>query len=329
MTLAYLILALLLILALVYALLPFRGRPLPFPANPRPEELRAELEVLRTQAKEAQGEERKRLLAQMVRLERQLGEMGQENPAPRRPNPLVLGGAVGGLLLLGMGLWAYTVPRLPGETLVTNRSEAQILGRLQRQAEASGQAADWLAFANKAYELQDFERALRGYLRVVEKEPRNPVAVRRLGILLFMSGRPAEGAQALQLAVQADPHEPEGWLFLGNAYFQMGRYAEAISAWEGYLKAGGEARERVENLIETAKSQLGAGSTGQQVYLSRCAACHGAEAQGGLGPRLKGNPVLRVPEAVREVVQKGRGQMPAIPLSEAEMTALLQYLSGL
>ncbi|WP_027881689.1 c-type cytochrome [Meiothermus rufus] len=328
--LAYLFLALLLVGALVYALRPLLvAPPQPFPASPRPEELRAELELLKAQAREAEGEERKRLLAQVVRLERQLAELGHEAPTPRRLSPWTLGVVSLSLLVLGVGLWAYTVPRLPGETIITSRNEARELGRLERRAEQSGQAADWLAYANQAFELQDFERAVRGYLKVVELEPRNPVAVRRIGILLFMSGRPAEAAQALELAVQAEPEVPEGWLFLGNAYFQMGQPSQAIRAWEGYLKAGGEARERVQGLIETAKGQLTAASKGEQVYLSRCAACHGAQAQGGSGPRLRGNPVSKVPEAVREIVLRGRGQMPAIPLSAEELGVLLEYLGGL
>jgi mono/diheme cytochrome c family protein len=44
---------------------------------------------------------------------------------------------------------------------------------------------------------------------------------------------------------------------------------------------------------------------------------------------LQGNPIRKVPEAVREIVLKGRGQMPAVPLNEAELAALLQYLGGL
>jgi mono/diheme cytochrome c family protein len=44
---------------------------------------------------------------------------------------------------------------------------------------------------------------------------------------------------------------------------------------------------------------------------------------------LQGNPINKVPEAVREIVLKGRGQMPAVALNEEEMQALLQYLGGL
>ena len=322
-------LALLFVLALVYAFRPLRDQAQPFPESPRPQELKAELEVLKSLAREAEGEERKRLLAQAVRLERQLGELGQENPTPRRLSPVTLGAVTLSLVALGVGLWAYTVPRLPGETIITSRNEAHELGELLRRAEQSGQAADWLAYANKAYELQDFERAAQGYLKVIELEPRNANAVRRIGILLFMSGRPVEGAQALELALQVEPDEPEGWLFLGNAYHQMGRSAEAIVAWEAYLQAGGEARAQVQNLIQATRNQLNAASRGQQVYLGKCAACHGAQAQGGSGPRLQGNPINKVPEAVREIVLKGRGQMPAVALNGEEMQELLEYLGGL
>ncbi len=329
MILAYMLLALLFVLALAYVLRPFLGQAQPFPESPRPDELRAELEVFKSLAREAEGDERKRLLAQVVRLERQLAELGHENPVPRRLSPVMLGVVALSLVVLGVGLWAYTVPRLPGETIITSRNEARELGNLQRQAEQSGAVADWLAYANKAYDLQDFERAVQGYLKVIELEPRNANAVRRIGMLLFMSGRPEEGAQALELAVRAEPDVAEGWLFLGNAYFQLGRPTEAIQAWEGYLKAGGEARTQVLNLIQTARDQQNATSKGQQVYLGKCAACHGAQAQGASGPRLQGNPINKVPEAVSEIVLKGRGQMPPQQLTSEELSALLQYLGGL
>lgn len=333
MIFAYILLAILILLGLFYALRPLlHPVPAPFPQSPRPEELRAEVEVLKAQAREAQGEERKRLLAQAVRLERELAELGSATPATRRLSPALLGVVTVVLLGLGVGLWQYTVPRLPGESIISARKEARELGLLEDKAKQSGKAADWLAFANKAYDLQDYERAANGYVKVAEIEPSNVQAIRRLGILLFMSGRADQAISILQIATHADPSVAEGWLFLGNAYFQQKQPKEAIAAWEGYLKAGGEAKERVENLIQTARAQLAnpaPASSGQQVFLQKCAACHGASAQGGTGPALKGNPVAKVPEAVSEIVSKGRGKMPAVALSEAELKLLLDYLRGL
>jgi cytochrome c-type biogenesis protein CcmH/NrfG len=331
MVFALIALGLLFLVGLVYALRPFLdSAPAPFPASPRPEELRAEVEILKAQAKEADGEERKRLLAQAVRLERELAELGTQTPVPRRLSPAALSLVIVALAVLGVGLWHSTVPRLPGETLITSRNEARELANLEATANRTGKAADWLAYANRAYDLQDFERAVPAYIKAAELEPKNPVALRRLGILLFMGGRPAQAIPILEIATKAQPGEPEGWLFLGNAYFQSGKPQEAIRAWEGYLRAGGEARERVQGLIDTAKAQLNAeASPGQRTYLQKCATCHGAQAQGGSGPTLKGNPVVKVPEAVSEIVTKGRGQMPPIQLSPQELKALLDYLKRL
>lgn len=325
-----LILALLALLAAIgYALLPLYQVAQPFPPNPRPEELQAELQLLKAQAKEAEGEERKRLLFQIVQLEREIGP-ASEPPPPRRLSPALWGVVALGVIALGVGLYTFTLPRLPGETTVTARSEARELKRLEDRAKQTGQTGDWLAFAHKAWELQDFDRAAQAYIRVLQQDPRNVEAVRRVGILLFMGGRPQEAVQFLQIALRADPKATEGWLFLGNAYLQLGQREQAIRAWENYLANGGEARERVQNLIATAKAQQSApGASGQQVYLQKCAACHGSQAQGGVGPKLAGNPIVKVPQAVSEIVKNGRGKMPAILLSDEELKALLEYLGGL
>lgn len=327
-----LILALLVLLAVIgYALLPLRKAAQPFPENPRPEELQAELHLLRVQAKDAEGEERKRLLTQIVKLERELGPVAAEPLPPRRLSPVLPILALAVVVVLGLGLYNFTLPRLPGETTVTARSEARELKRLEAKAKQTGQTEDWLAFGRKAWELQDFDRAGQAYIEVVQKDPRNVEAVRRVGILLFMGGRPQDAVQFLQIAMHADPKATEGWLFMGNAYFQLGQREQAIQAWENYLANGGEARERVQGLIATAKAQQSTpgSASGQQVFLQKCATCHGPQAQGGVGPKLAGNPITKVPEAVSEIVRNGRGKMPAVPLSDGELKAVLEYLQGL
>ncbi|EIA38839.1 cytochrome C family protein [Thermus parvatiensis] len=274
-----------------------------------------------------EGEEKKLALARMVELERALE--GWRPPEPRAFNPLPVALVLGAVVLLGVGLWRYTLPRLPGETTVTQRQEARELKALSEKARRTGAVEDLLAWGRKAYELQAFDQAAEAYLEVLKKDPRNVEAVRRVGILLFMGGRLEEAQMFLEIAQHADPQAAEGWLFLGNLYFQKGQMPEAVAAWEKYLEAGGEARERVEALIAMAKAQAQGGEDGRSVYEARCAACHGLQGEGGVGPRLKGNPILKAPEAVREIVLKGRGTMPAIPLSEGELKALLDYLGSL
>ena len=324
---ATLIFLLLLLLGLFLALRPLLGPKEPFPEPPRREELLEELEVLKREVEALEGEEKKLALARMVELERALE--GYRPPEPRPFNPLPVALVLGAVVLLGVGLWRYTLPRLPGETTVTARAEARELKALSDKAKKTGAVEDLLAWGRKAFELKAFDQAAEAYLEVLKKDPKNVEALRRVGILLFMSGRPEEARLFLEIAQHAEPMAAEGWLFLGNLYFQEGRYQEAIAAWERYLEVGGEARERVQGLIAMARAQAQGGKDGKSVYQARCAACHGARGEGGVGPRLQGNPILKAKEAVREIVLQGRGKMPAVPLSEAELKALLDYLDSL
>jgi mono/diheme cytochrome c family protein len=324
---ATLIFLLLLLLGLFLALRPLLGPKEPFPEPPRREELLEELEVLKREVEALEGEEKKLALARMVELERALE--GYRPPEPRPFNPLPVALVLGAVVLLGVGLWRYTLPRLPGETTVTQRAEARELKALSDKAKKTGAVEDLLAWGRKALELGVYEQAAEAYLEVLKKDPRNVEAVRRVGILLFLSGRPEEARLFLEIAQHAEPMAAEGWLFLGNLYFQEGRYGEAIAAWERYLEVGGEARERVQGLIAMARAQAQGGKDGKSVYQARCAACHGARGEGGVGPRLQGNPILKAKEAVREIVLQGRGTMPAVPLSPEELSALLDYLDSL
>lgn len=333
MTLVLILLLLVVLAAFFYLVRPLERPVSPFPPGPRREELQSELEVLKARGLEAQGEERKRILVQMVLLERQLAEMGTGS----QPSSTSSLSRTTMVILAVLAVTAFvvlvrqTLPRLPGETTVTARNEARELLRLEQKAKTSGKTEDWLKYANQAWDLQDFQRAADGYIQVAKLEPKNLTALRRFGILLFFSGQNAEAKNVLELSTSVDPKEPEGWLFLGNIYFQDGQNQKAIDAWRKYLEAGGEAKEQVGQLIETARAQLGAPAKpgGEQVFLQRCAVCHGAKGQGGSGPRLAGNPVVRVPGALREIVTKGRGVMPAQSLSESELLQLFDFLRGL
>ncbi len=335
MTLVYLAVGLLFLLALLLVFAPLKGAPKPFPENPRPEELKVELEALKREAKELSGPERVRVLKRIAWIERELGtavakeEARAARPAARVPVWGLLLVVVGGLALAAV-LVHYTLPRLPGGAVTEALAvqEAKKLKELRAKAEKENTPEAWMAYADYAYRLHDLERALEGYDKVIQLDHKNIKAYRRIGVILFLAGRPAEAAEVLSVVTRVDP-DPEGLLFLGNAYFQLGRYQEAIEAWQEYLNRGGEDRERVQSLIETARARLEAEDPGEIVYAEKCASCHGAKGEGGIGPKLAGNPILNAPEAVAEIVRNGRGTMPAIPLGDEEMAALLAYLKKL
>ncbi len=331
MTLGLVLFFLILIILLGLVFLPLRSSSkILFPENPRPKDLRAELQMLTERLAEAEGEDRKAILSQMVRLENELNQFGNPLAAPIKIPAVVIAVISVLVLALGAGLWKSTVPRLPGETVVAQRKEAKRLGELEQMATKTNSIKDWMAYSDLAYDLQDFERAGQGYLKVLDQDKSNNPALRRLGMLLFMSGLPDQAIPVLQIATAKEPKVPEGWLFLGNSYFQKDQPTQAISAWENYLKNGGESKERVTQLIDTARAQVNAPpQTGRSVFLKSCAGCHGAGATGGVGPALKGNPVSKVPEAVAEIVRSGRGAMPAVSLSEKDLSVLLDYLGSL
>lgn len=341
--------ALFVLLALVFVTRPLARAPEPFPDDPLPEELRAEIEMLRKEVRELEGSERKRTLGRIVLLERRLAELeGRPAASSGRPAswPALL---VSVVFLVGIGgvLLHYTLPRAPGETITTSsqvagaqavdRARLEELNRLKAEAERKDDAASWLAYANAAWDLADYNTAAKAYKRVLDLDNKNLVAWRRMGILFFMSGYPKDAAQVLEVVVGVDPNDTEALLFLGNAYSTLGRYDDAIAAWERYLAAGGPAVERVQGLIAQARAQKkaqaltqsGQAPDGKTVYQAKCASCHGQNAEGGIGPKLVGNPVLRVDGAVAELIQNGRGAMPPISMTQAEEQALLDYLKGL
>lgn len=66
------------------------------------------------------------------------------------------------------------------------------------------------------------------------------------------------------------------------------------------------------------------------LYASKCAGCHGANAEGGYGPDLTGDYEFgKSPDDVRESIAEGReGKMPGFAgrLSSEEIDALVDYL---
>ncbi len=67
---------------------------------------------------------------------------------------------------------------------------------------------------------------------------------------------------------------------------------------------------------------------GEGLYRAYCAVCHGAEGDGGAGPRLRGNARANQPTNVRSLIRFGRGMMPGFgaQLSETEIELLLRWV---
>lgn len=71
------------------------------------------------------------------------------------------------------------------------------------------------------------------------------------------------------------------------------------------------------------------GSPGATVYSDNCASCHGADGQGGIGPKLAGEVTSVFPDVEDEiaVVTEGQSSMPSFGdrLSEEEIAQVVEY----
>jgi mono/diheme cytochrome c family protein len=69
--------------------------------------------------------------------------------------------------------------------------------------------------------------------------------------------------------------------------------------------------------------------TGQAIFATRCASCHGADGGGGFGPTLAGVVVRRYPNPADQeaVVANGRGSMPSFAgsLTRDQIAAVVAY----
>jgi cytochrome c551 len=70
---------------------------------------------------------------------------------------------------------------------------------------------------------------------------------------------------------------------------------------------------------------LGDQYRGQVVYSQTCAGCHGESAEGGIGPKLDGNPISLA--AAKAQIDNGGGTMPPRLVSGRQEEDVLAYLA--
>ncbi len=81
----------------------------------------------------------------------------------------------------------------------------------------------------------------------------------------------------------------------------------------------------------TASYPTGESRRGKALFAAHCVSCHGADAAGGMGPKLAANPILLENERFWETVLEGRGAMPPWreALSPQEIADILAWLKTL
>jgi len=82
---------------------------------------------------------------------------------------------------------------------------------------------------------------------------------------------------------------------------------------------------------EGAAAAEGDAAAGKELFAAQCASCHGANAEGGFGPALAGNPIVENAASFDKIVKEGTngGMPPFAQLTDKELADLRAYLAGL
>ncbi len=231
-------------------------------------------------------------------------------------------GVVLALLVVGVGALTF-VPRwqlaalAPGEG--ASVQSALSLPGLRARAQATQDKAAYLAWGDAAFSAGQYDQASAAYAGALKLDPREPRALRRLGIVLLSGqgqGAPKNDQQASQAfllvrtAAQLAPKDPESQLLLGYALNNFGETKLALAALERYRSLDPTGRE-ADDLIATLRASTDQSDPGSKVYAANCASCHGASGLGGIGPNLHESRLSRA--ELQTVIRNGKGSMPAFP----------------
>lgn len=238
------------------------------------------------------------------------------------------------LSVLGILIWQFIVP--PLQELALPAEEAKILHASRRfeaiknQVSESTSTQKLLEFAQIAWEAQNYEKAASIYTIILRRNPAQPTAIRRYGILLFFAGENEEALHLLDAAIKLDPNEPESYLNKGNLLFSTNDPAGAIEAWENYRRLNPNGSSRVSDLIAAARSRLEENDLGAKLFATNCAGCHGSKGQGIVGPKLIDNIKAKDLNFTKNIIKNGKGQMPpSTKIKESDLEILVKFVEKL
>jgi TolB-like protein/DNA-binding winged helix-turn-helix (wHTH) protein/Flp pilus assembly protein TadD len=107
-------------------------------------------------------------------------------------------------------------------------------------------------------EMGEYVKAMVEAEQAIKYDPNYANAHVLLATLLYYAGRPEEGLERIQKAMLINPYHPFNYTFhLGQAYFMLERYAEAIDAFMQAIDSN-PASERIHVWLAAAYAQSGA-----------------------------------------------------------------------
>lgn len=101
------------------------------------------------------------------------------------------------------------------------------------------------------------EEALSAMKKAHTLDPNYSDAYAVTARILNLAGRPEEGLQPMRTAMRLNPHQPQAYFYiLGTVYFGLGRYEEAVTAFEKAL-ARNPTAQRTQMWLVATYSKLG------------------------------------------------------------------------
>jgi mono/diheme cytochrome c family protein/cytochrome c-type biogenesis protein CcmH/NrfG len=203
-----------------------------------------------------------------------------------------------------------------------------------------------MKYGDVAWELERFEDAAKGYGSALRqftdnaaKNPKNKPseenihALSRYGQILFFNGDNDQALTLLETAAKLG--NAEAWLTIGNIRFSSKNDPQgAIAAWEEFQKINKDKAfgARIPDLIAAAKTRLREADPGAKLFAQSCAGCHGAEAQGLIGPNLKTSSRAKNPTFLKNQLANGsiNKEMPAFKTIQGkDLENLIKFVTGL
>ncbi|MCS6916953.1 MAG: tetratricopeptide repeat protein [Chitinophagales bacterium] len=118
--------------------------------------------------------------------------------------------------------------------LQTNRPELakKVLEHAARQATSAEDREELLLELADVYEeLDEFDHLFEALAQVLRANPRSQEALSRMWYAVELSGKYEASIALHQWIIDQDPYSYLAWHNLGNAYYDIGRYPEAIEAF--------------------------------------------------------------------------------------------------
>lgn len=104
----------------------------------------------------------------------------------------------------------------------------------------------------------EYVKAMVEVEKAIEYDPNYANAHVLYATLLYYAGRPEEGLERIEDAIKLNPHHPYNYTFhLGQAYYVLGRYKDAITTFKKGLESN-PASERLHVWLAAAYAQQGA-----------------------------------------------------------------------